>query len=135
MNARMFEGFDAAQYEEEARQRWGHSPQFQESQRRWSSYTKQDMAEIQRESQEIMARLVAVSDRDPADPQVQEAIARHHRQINDRFFTCPPDIYRQIATGYVEDPRFKAFYENYKPGMAAFLRDAIHAYCDAMAKT
>ena len=34
MNATMFDGFDAAQYEDEARQRWGGSPQFEESVRR-----------------------------------------------------------------------------------------------------
>lgn len=131
MNAQMFEGFDHAPYEEEARQRWGHTKEFEESQRRWKSYSKDDHAAIQRESQEIMDNLVSLMDRGPADPQVQQWIAAHHRQINERFYTCPTEIYRQIADGYVSDPRFTAFYEKYKPGMAQFMRDAIHVYCDS----
>src|SRR5688500_6026664 len=47
MTAQMFDGFDAAKYEDEARQRWGKSPEFEESVRRTKAYTKQDWAEIQ----------------------------------------------------------------------------------------
>jgi hypothetical protein len=70
-------------------------------------------------------------DRDPADPAVQDLIARHHRLINERFFACPPKVYRQIGDGYVDDPRFAAFYDRVKPGLARFKRDAIRVYCDA----
>ena len=33
-----------------------------------------------------------------------------------------------LATMYVEDERFKAYYDNIQPGAAEFLRDAIHIY-------
>ena len=131
MNAKMFDGFDAAQYEEEARQRWGHTDAFAESQRRWKGYTPADLAEIQQESQAIIDGLVAVSDRDPADADVQALVARYHRQINERFYECPTSVYRRLADAYVDDPRFTAFYDRFKPGLARFVRDAIHAYCDA----
>lgn len=35
-----FEGFDETRYEDESRERWGQMPQYAESQRKWSSYTK-----------------------------------------------------------------------------------------------
>ena len=132
MNAKMFEGFDATQYEEEARQRWGGTHEFEESVRRAKSYTKQDWAQIQQEGGEIVQSLASLMDRDVRDAEVQKAVARHHRQINERFYTCPPSIYRQLADAYVDDQRFTAFYDRVKPGLAKFLRDAMHVYCDAL---
>src|SRR5688500_16574689 len=60
MNANMFDGFDAARYEEEARQKWGGSPEFEQSVRRAKAYTKQDWDEIRKEGGAIMRRIVAL---------------------------------------------------------------------------
>ena len=129
MNAQMFDGFDATALEEEARQRWGHTPEFQESVERVKKQTPAQTAEMQRESQEIIDGLVARMDRmDAAHPEVQALIARHHGSINRWFLTCPKEIYRQIGDGYVDDPRFTAFWDKFKPGLAVFIRDAIRAY-------
>ena len=75
MNAQMFDGFDAAQYEEEARRRWGGTPEFEDSVRRARSYTKRDWDEIKREGGEIVQRLAALMGRDPADAEVQRGRA------------------------------------------------------------
>ena len=61
MDPTMFEGFDTAQYEEEARQKWGGSPEFAESQRRTKAYTKKDWDEIRREGGAVLDRLAALS--------------------------------------------------------------------------
>jgi MerR family transcriptional regulator, thiopeptide resistance regulator len=131
MDTKMFDGFDAAQYEEEARQRWGHTDAWKQSQDRWKKLTKQDLADIQQEGKSVIDGLVALSDESPADPRVQALVARHHRQINDRFYTCPVEILRQLGEAYVDDPRFAAFYDQFQTGLATFLRDAIRVYCDA----
>lgn len=136
MNANMFEGFDAAKYEEEAREKWGGTPEWDESAKRWKNYTRKDWDAIKREGGEIMTKIVALMDRRPSDPEVQRWIGRHHGQINDRFYVCSAEIYRGLADGYAQDPRFKAFYENIKPGLAQFMSDAMKVYADAMdAKT
>lgn len=128
----LFEGFDPAQYEEEARQRWGHTPAWAESQRRARKYTPDDWRAIQQECREIDQGTAALLDRSPADPEVQGWIQRHHRQINDRFYTCTPEMYRGLGDLYVQDPRFTARYEEIKPGMARFMQAAIQAYCDRL---
>jgi DNA-binding transcriptional MerR regulator len=132
MNANMFEGFDAAKYEEEARQTWGGTPAWDENARRWKKYTDRDWDEIKREGGEIVERLVALMDRKPDDAEVQKWIARHHGQINDRFYACSAEIYRGLADGYVQDPRFKGFYEHIKPGLAQFMSDAMKLYADSL---
>jgi DNA-binding transcriptional MerR regulator len=128
----LFAGFDPAPHEEEARKRWGHTKAFQESQARTKHYTQEDWASLFAESAEINQAIAALMDRSPADPEVLAWIAKHHQQINDRFFQCPAQIYRSISDGYVADERFAQYYEKIKPGMAQFMRDAVHAYCDKL---
>jgi DNA-binding transcriptional MerR regulator len=129
---KMFEGFDEAKLEEyrkEARARWG-SEKVDESDRRTSKYTKEDWAEIRAESEAISLGLAALMDRDPADPEVQALVERHYRQINERFYNCSLEIYRGLGDLYIDDARFTANYERIKPGLAQFMRAAMHAFCD-----
>lgn len=128
MNAKMFDGFDQAALEEEARQRWGDTPAWAQSSERWKGYTGADKAAMEREGTEIIQGLVARMDRDPGDAEVQALIARHHAMICRWFFDCPKDIYRAIGDGYVDDPRFTAYWDSIKPGLAVFVRDAIRPY-------
>lgn len=128
----MFDGFDPSQYEEEARERWGHTEAYKESMRRAKSYTKADWDVIGKESREIERGIAARMDRDPSDAEVQEFIRRHHQQINDRFYQCPIEVYRGLGEMYVVDPRFTAHYDDIKPGLAKFMQAAMSAYCDSM---
>lgn len=128
----MFDGFDQSQYEEEARQRWGHTKEYQESARRTKGYTKADWDAIKQEMGDVTNGIAALMDRDPADAEVQEQVRRWHQLINDRFYACSPEIFRALGDGYVSDSRFTATYEKVKPGLAHFLRDAMHVYCDAL---
>lgn len=128
----MFDGFDHTQYEEEARQRWGHSKEYQESARRTKHYSKDDWAAIKAGMNEISSTLASLMDRDPADAEVQEWVRRWHQFINDRFYTCSTEVFRGLGNMYVEDSRFTATYDNVKPGMAKFMQAAMNAYCDKL---
>ena len=135
-NEERFAGFDdpkLAEYREEARQRWGHTDAYKESSRRAASYTKVDRAAIQAENSAINDALAGLMDREPADPEVQGWVARHHRQIDERFYKCSAEIYRGLANMYVDDPRFTATYDAVKPGLAKFLREAMLVYADTIA--
>lgn len=128
----MFDGFDPSKYEEEVRQRRGKTRAYAESAERTKRYTADDWAAIKQESQAINQGIASLMDRSPDDPAVQEWIRRHHQQINDRYYTCPPEMYRGLGTMYVQDERFAANYERVKPGMAQFMQAAIQAYCDKL---
>lgn len=129
----MFDGFDPAKYEEEARRQWGNSPAWAESQQRTKKYTRADWDTIQREGKGIEQRIASLMHHGPSHPEVQEWIGKHHKLINDRFYTCTTEIYRGLGDLYVQDERFAAHYEKIKPGMAKFMQAAIHAYCDELA--
>jgi hypothetical protein len=44
-------------------------------------------------------------------------------------------MYKGLADMYVDDARFTAYYDAYKPGLALFMRDAMYAFCDAQTST
>ncbi|MDB5099230.1 MAG: MerR family transcriptional regulator, partial [Cyanobacteria bacterium RYN_339] len=133
-NQQRFEGFDDGQLQEwkdEARERWGHTDAYKQSQARTSKYTQADYDAIKRENQEVNEGLAALMDGPPSAPDALALIERHYRQINDRFYDCPIAMYRNLATMWVDDPRFAANYDKVKPGLSVFVRDVAHAFCDA----
>jgi DNA-binding transcriptional MerR regulator len=125
--AKMFEGFDPGEYEEEARERWGHTEAYQESARRTAAYGEAEWNEIRAEAESITRELVALMRAgQPADgPQVRALAERHRAHISRWFYPCSPQMHRGLAEMYVADDRFARVYEREAAGLAAYFRDAI----------
>jgi MerR family transcriptional regulator, thiopeptide resistance regulator len=125
----VFGDFDPDRYAEEAEQRWGGTEAYAESVRRTNRYTKADWQRFQAESAQWGRRLAAAMDagRPTDDPAVMDLAEEHRQQISRWFYDCTYEIHTGLADMYVGDPRFEAYYENLKPGMARYLHDAIHA--------
>jgi DNA-binding transcriptional MerR regulator len=125
----MFDGFDAAQYEDEARERWGHTEAYRESARRTAAYGDDEWRAIKAESDGVIDAFVALlADGAPPDGAAARAVAeRHRRQISRWFYECSPEMHRGLAEMYVSDPRFTKTYEDRAAGLAAFVHDAIVA--------
>jgi len=68
----------------------------------------------------------------PGDPGVQAAVAALYQHINLRFYVCPPEVFRGLADLYVTDARFTATWDRVRPGLAAFLGEAMHQYCSGL---
>ncbi|UCH58364.1 MAG: TipAS antibiotic-recognition domain-containing protein [Anaerolineales bacterium] len=126
-----FKGFDESQYEEEARERWGHTSQYAESQKKWSSYSQEQKEAIKAEGGSITVRMVGQSpDLAPDEADVQAAIGEYHAYLNKYFYACEVGFLRGLADMWVEDPRFAINYERVRAGGAEFVRQAVHIYCD-----
>jgi DNA-binding transcriptional MerR regulator len=129
-----FEGFDETRYEEEVTERWGNTPQYKESQRKWSSYSKEQKEEIKREGGQIATRMVTDNPEAlPDDPDVQQAVGDYYIYLNRYFYTCEVEFLRGLSDMWVQDPRFSANYERIREGGAVFVRKAVHLYCDRQA--
>jgi hypothetical protein len=118
-----------AKYEAEAKERWGATEAFQESQRRLASYSTVEKKNAQAAQEEALQGILDVMDRG-FPPTSMEAIvaADHCRQVISRwYFECTPEMHKQLATLYVTDERFRAFYESRREGLAQYFHDAIHA--------
>jgi hypothetical protein len=116
----------------EARERWGETPQYRQSQRRTAQYTDADWAELTSESAALVRRLAeAMRAGTPPDGVAAMDLAEEHRrQIDGRFYDCDHTMHRALGDMYVADPRFSAHYDDAEPGLAQYLRDAIHANAD-----
>ena len=126
----LFEGFDETQYEDETRQRWGSTPQYAESQRKWKSFSAAEKEAIKQKSADLITRMCGTQDSRSDDPDVQAAIAEYFSFLNNNFYTCDVQFLRNLADMWVSDPRFAANYERIRAGGAAFTREAVHYFCD-----
>lgn len=130
----MFDGFDEAKIQElreEASARWGKDV-VDESYRRVAHYTKEDWAKIRAAGKLWLESFSLLMDRNPADAEVQRRIGEHYQAIHDNFYTPTPEVYRGLGDLYVSDPRFTVNYDTVRPGLAAFMRAAMHVYADGM---
>jgi MerR family transcriptional regulator, thiopeptide resistance regulator len=125
----VFGDFNPDTYEEEVRERWGGTSAYQESARRTARYSKEDWLRIQREGAELMQRWLAALDAGvPAtSEQAMELAEEHRRQISAHFYECSYEIQLGLAEMYLADPRFLAYYEDQRPGLAQYVHDAIEA--------
>lgn len=125
----VFGDHDPEQYAEEAEQRWGDSEAHKESRRRAASYTKEDWLRIKTESEENTARLVAAMEGGAAPGSVRAMdLAEEHRALISRnHYDCGYDMHVCLAEMYVADERFATSIDAAKPGLAAYLREAILA--------
>ncbi len=121
------------EWADEARERWGDTDSYQESQRRTASYTKQDWAELKAESDAALCALRGLMQSGaPADGPVAQDLAEQHRQYLTRwFYDCGYEMHRGLAEMYVADERFTQTFDAVAPGLAQYFHDAIVANADA----
>lgn len=136
-NKKMFEAFDMKEIEEhqkkyadETKQKYGHTDAYKESMKKTSKYAKEDWERVMTKAGEIYNKIAANMDKEPADNDVQEAVGEWRQHITDNFYECTPEIFRGLGDLYVNDPRFTANIDKYGKGLAAFMREAMHVYCD-----
>ncbi len=117
------------EYQEEAKKRWGNTDAYKQSMERTKHWTKADYERIKKEGEAFTRELAMAMDKDIKSTEVQMLVQKHYDSIK-YFYEAPISMYRNLADMYVNDPRFAKYYDRYKPGLAKWLRDAIHYYCD-----
>jgi DNA-binding transcriptional MerR regulator len=125
----IFQGFNPAEYETEARERWGDTDAYKEAARRTKRYTTEDWQRHRAEQEAIYADATALMNGGAAPTgDTAMAVAERHRLFIDRwFYPCSVDMHRGLASLYESDDRFKAGLDAHAPGLAAFLVAAIRA--------
>lgn len=114
---------------EEARQRWGDTSAYQESQRRIARYTAEDFELAKKQTAEAVTLFVeAMVAEMPADsPQAAAAAEAHRAAISDWWYECSYEMHVLLADMYLADPRFTRTYEDVRAGLAQYVHDAIVA--------
>jgi len=121
-----------AEYTEEAKQRWGDTDAWKQSERRAAAYTKEDWIAIKGEADaNITGFAEAMRAGEPPAGTVAMDLAEAHRQHLSRwFYDCDYQMHRGLAELYVSDPRYMAEYDKIEPGFSGYVHDAIHANAD-----
>jgi DNA-binding transcriptional MerR regulator len=121
----------SADYETEAEQKWGDTPAWQQSQSRTARFSKADWVRIKSEADDLNRRLaVAMTSGTPSSGTDAMDLAEAHRHSIEAFYDCPYNMHRGLGDMYLADERFKKTYDDVAPGLAQWLRDAIHANAD-----
>lgn len=125
----VFGDFEPADHAEEAGRRWGDTDAYRQSQRRTAGYTKEDWLRLKEQNEDWGRRFGAAMDTGAAaeSPEAMDLAEEHRRQISRWFYDCSYEIQTGLAEMYVADERFRRYYQEVKPGMAEYLRDAILA--------
>jgi DNA-binding transcriptional MerR regulator len=125
----IFGDFLPEDYEEEAKERWGNTDAYKESQRRVSEYTKEDWLKIKAEEEGTTATFASLfeSGASPDGDEAMDAAEAHRMHITRWFYECGYEIHAGLGDMYVADERFRANYDKHAPGLSEFIRDAIHA--------
>ncbi len=118
-----------SQFESEVQQRWGDTEAYRQSQAKTSKYSKDDF-EAAKVDQEAATELFvyAFGNSLPIDsPKAQEAVRAHRDAITKWFYDCSVDMQKNLALMYIEDPRFKEYYDGRVRGLAQYVHDAIYS--------
>jgi DNA-binding transcriptional MerR regulator len=119
-------------YATEAELKWADSEGQREAMARAAAHTKEDWRHLMNEAAAWRAELLAAFDeQEPGEGERAMDLAEEHRLHISRWFTsCPPDMHQRIADDFTADPRAFALVvppSQQRPGLAAYLRQAIHA--------
>jgi DNA-binding transcriptional MerR regulator len=124
-------GFDE-EHVAEAQERWGETDAWSQSRSRTARYTQADWAEVKAEGDAVNAAFVAAmrGGEPAASRAAMDAAEAQRRHIHARFYDLDHASHRGLGDMYLADPRFTATYEDIEPGLAQYVRDAIHANAD-----
>ena len=118
-----------SQFENELQERWGDTDAYRQSKSKTSKYSKEDF-EAAKVDQEAATELFvsAFGNGLPVNSaEAQNAVRAHREAISKWFYECSVEMQKQLALLYIEDPRFKEYYESRNRGLAQYIHDAIVA--------
>lgn len=123
-----FKDKDYLKYKDEVEERWGNTEAYKQSMVQVKKMTKAQMVKLKEDGKKATQELADAMDKGVEHGEVQALIERHYQGIN-FFYNCSLEMYRNLGKMYVDDPRFTAYYDKFRPGLASFMREAIEYYC------
>ena len=118
-------------YAEEARERWGDTPAYEESERRRAARTKEQENEALLEMDAILAGFAAARTLPPEGERAQALASQLQAHITKWYYPCTDEIFAGLGAMYVQDERFTKNIDRHGEGTAAFMSRTIAAYCEA----
>ncbi len=130
-----FEGFkkklaeeNEQKYGQEIREKYGEET-VKASNAKLMNMTQAQYEEFEKLGSEVLDTLEqAYATGDPAGELGQRTAELHRQWLSYTWGSYSKEAHAGLAQMYVDDERFTAYYDKKQPGLAVFLRDAIHIY-------
>lgn len=135
-DAEKFEGFkkgliekNERQYGEEIRKNYGDDT-IDRSNAKLMGMSPEQYAESEQLNEQVLDTFRrAFEQGDPTSELAQRACELHKRHLSLFWPSYSKEAHVGVTQMYVEDERFRAYYDRVAPGLAAFIRDAVSVYC------
>ncbi len=116
-------------HESEVYKRWGTTEAYRESKARTSTYSPADFQAAKFDQEAATELFVCAFGNGLSIDSIeaQDAVRAHREAISKWFYECSIEMQKQLALMYIEDPRFKEYYESRNKGLAQYVHDAINA--------
>ena len=117
-------------YAAEAKQRWGRTDAWKESQEKAKGKTREDQAAEADGLMDIFRRLGQLREGDPVSPEAQALIAELQQYICDHYYNCPNQILFGLGQMYAAGDEMNENIDRAGgAGTGDFARRAITSYC------
>ena len=118
-----------SEYNGEVQARWGNTEAYKQSHSKTSKYSKEDfrLAKIDQEAATELFVYAFGNGLEISSDKTQAAVVAHREAISKWFYDCSIEMQKQLAVMYIEDKRFKEYYDGRVRGLAQYVHDAIMA--------
>ena len=128
----LYEGFDMSEVEgikAEAKERWGSTEAYAQSQKRVARMSKADLAKVRAEIAAVDEAAAEAMRRGegPGSKATQAVMARKFESLR-AFYEPTPEMFAGLGRMYAEDERFRKHYEDIAAGLAEYLAKAMAAF-------
>lgn len=127
--------FDNSEFEKtraEAKARWGDTDAYRQYEEKTGACTAQDQNDLAAGMEQIMEAFAACMKNGEVavSAEAQALVRRLQSYITAHCYNCTNQILAGLGQMYVSDERFRQNIDKHGEGTAAFIRDAIEAYCE-----
>ena len=118
-------------FENEAKEKWGHTAAYKEHAQRTKNYSKEKWNDLAEGIERIIAEfaLCMRNGNAPDSDEVQSLVKMLQNHITENYYHCTDEILAGLGQMYVADQRFKYNIDQNGDGTAAFICKAIEIYC------
>ena len=119
------------QYEDEAKQRWGDTDAYKESQAKTAGYSKDKWNDVLAGMNGVFAEFAECKNcGNSSDSETAQSFVKKLQDyITANFYHCTDDILAGLGQMYVGDERFKNNIDSHGEGTAEFVSEALKIYC------
>lgn len=117
-------------YKKEVLHRWGGSRAYKEYEQKSANYSDDNWKSILEQTKSIFEEFADKMNCSPSSPEIQNLVAKWQEFITANFYTCTNEILLSLSSMYVNDDRFKDYFNGIKLGLAEYLAQAINIYCN-----